>query len=233
MWLKPEGKTRLLVGEKAWLFLCLATLVSICHGQFQRRVNQLDSPLGCSLVSARLPPYKLITRALRGNNMVQRKTVRLWLVVGALVGEPALAGQSLNTAIGGGAGSVAGAIIGEQVGGSTGALAGAAIGGAVGGAAMASRGDKNEAAIGGAVGGLSGAAIGRELGGYTGQVIGAGVGGATGSVLGSRSGSEDSRDGYSDWHRPRPHWHHDDRRRDWRRHDRGWHRGHSPHHKHR
>lgn len=173
-----------------------------------------------------------------------RMSRKVWLLMGVLASTPVMASQTLNTAIGGGAGSVAGAILGQQMGGNTGALAGAAIGGALGGAATAHRGQKNEAALGGALGGLGGAAIGNQMGGQNGQLIGAGVGGATGAVLGGRS-DNDSRH-YEDgpryqqgwqgqggyWQDPLPPrgWHHH------RWHDNGWHgqqwHDDGPHHGH-
>ena len=41
------------------------------------------------------------------------KGIKLWCLVGVLAAAPSWAGQTLNTAIGGGAGGVAGAILGQ------------------------------------------------------------------------------------------------------------------------
>ena len=60
------------------------------------------------------------------------------------VSQYAFAGETTNTAVGGGIGGALGSVVGQAVGGSTGAAIGAGVGGAAGGAMTAKSGKKTE-----------------------------------------------------------------------------------------
>jgi hypothetical protein len=114
------------------------------------------------------------------------------LVLGLLVAQGALAGET-STAVGGGLGGALGNIVGQKMGGSTGAALGAGVGGAAGSAVGAKKGTKVKAAIGGGLGSAGGSLLGNKLGGSTGGTIGAGLGGAAGgAIAGSMGGDKKS-----------------------------------------